>query len=119
VSREGSALQFPFNELALSQVFPSGWEILSSRLSGIETGGSSVSDYQDLRDDRVYTYFDMPWTPAPPQGSTSAATNEVRTYRIQLNASYAGKYYLPAVNCQAMYDSRIRATVPGRWVEVI
>lgn len=119
VSREGSALQFPFNELALSQVFPSGWEILSSRLSGIETGGSSVSDYQDLRDDRVYTYFDMPWTPAPQQGSPSPTNKEVRTYRIQLNASYAGKYYLPAVNCQAMYDNRIRATVPGRWVEVI
>ena len=121
VSREGSALQFPFNELALTQVFPSGWEILSSRLSGIDVGGSSASDYQDLRDDRVYTYFDLPWSAtasAPPSGQ-APVKKEVRTYRIQLNAAYAGSYYLPAVHCQAMYDNRIRATVPGRWVEVI
>jgi uncharacterized protein YfaS (alpha-2-macroglobulin family) len=118
VTRSGDGLQFPFNELALSQVFPSGWEILSSRLSGIEAGGSSPADYQDLRDDRVYTYFDLPFTP-PPATGTPAAPKTTRTYRIHLNAAYAGRYYLPAVHCQAMYDNRIRATTPGRWVEVI
>jgi len=40
-------------------------------------------------------------------------------YRIQLNAAYAGKYFLPAVACEAMYDNRIQASSPGKWVEVI
>jgi hypothetical protein len=55
----------------------------------------------------VYTYFDLP------------TQKDKRVYRIYLNAAYAGRYYLPAVNCQAMYDSRIRAGAPGKWVEVI
>jgi len=36
-----------------------------------------------------------------------------------LNASYLGKYYLPAVSAEAMYDETIFARVAGQWVEVI
>jgi alpha-2-macroglobulin len=103
---------FDFNELALTQVFPSGWEIMNARMSDVNTGKSDVFDYQDVRDDRVQTYFDLPkyWQ------SNQA---QQRVYRIQLNASYAGRYYLPAVSCEAMYDNRISASVPGKWVEVM
>ncbi|MEZ4939812.1 MAG: MG2 domain-containing protein [Saprospiraceae bacterium] len=114
--RRTGDLKFPFQELALSQVFPSGWEILNARMSGISLGGSSAADYQDIRDDRVYTYFDLPYS-YDYQNKRVRETSS--TYRIQLNAAYAGRYYLPAVGCEAMYDSRIRGSVPGRWVEVI
>ncbi len=106
-----SALTFPFTELALSQVFPSGWEIMNDRMSNIPTSGSSPADYQDVRDDRVFTYFDL--------GTGDLKTKETRVYRVQLNAAYAGRYYLPTVGCEAMYDKRIRASTPGKWVEVI
>lgn len=106
--KRSSQLSFPFTELALSQVFPSGWEILNSRMNGVSVGGSSPADYQDVRDDRVFTYFDI-----------GTANGETRTYRIQLNAAYAGRYYLPTVSCEAMYDQRIRASAAGKWVEVI
>ncbi len=110
--KRSTSFQFPFNEMALSQTFPSGWEILNARMSGLSGAANSPLDYQDVRDDRVYTYFDLPaWF-----GQNQADT---RVYRIQLNAAYAGRYYLPTVACEAMYDNRIRATVPGRWVEVI
>jgi uncharacterized protein YfaS (alpha-2-macroglobulin family) len=102
-----SAFGFPFTELALTQVFPSGWEIMNARMGDFQQGPASPVDYQDVRDDRVYTYFDLP------------TQKDKRVYRIYLNAAYAGRYYLPAVNCQAMYDSRIRAGAPGKWVEVI
>jgi uncharacterized protein YfaS (alpha-2-macroglobulin family) len=105
-----SDLSFAFNELALSQIFPSGWEIQNARMSGISSGGVSPFDYQDVRDDRVYTYFSLPHSY---QGS------QTRTYRVQLNAAYSGRYYLPPVSCEAMYDSRIRASTTGRWVEVL
>ncbi len=107
--RRQSDLKFPFTELALSQIFPSGWEIQNARMTNLQLGGVSPSTYQDVRDDRVYTYFDLP-------GNTDA---ETRTYRIQLNAAYAGRYYLPPTSCEAMYDSRIRAATSGRWVEVL
>jgi hypothetical protein len=109
--RRNSSFEFPFNELALSQTFPSGWEILNARMSGVNGVANSPLDYQDVRDDRVYTYFDLP--------KTYGNQPDTRVYRIQLNAAYSGRYYLPTVACEAMYDNRIRATAPGRWVEVI
>ena len=95
-----------YNELALTQIFPSGWEIRNIRLDGLEhLKGSSEVEYQDIRDDRVMTYFDLN------QG-------EKKTFRVMLNASYLGRYYLPATYCQAMYDNTISARFGGRWVEV-
>ena len=67
---------------------------------------SSPSTYQDIRDDRVYTYFNL-------------RENETRTYYVQLNASYLGKYFLPGTFCEAMYDNTISGGVNGKWVEVV
>jgi alpha-2-macroglobulin len=92
----------------LSQIFPSGWEIMNDRMSALPVTGTSAMDYQDIRDDRVFTYFDL-WGGGDVQ----------RMYKVQLNAAYAGRYYLPTVACEGMYDSRVRASVPGKWVEVI
>lgn len=112
--RKEDKLDFDYNELALSQVFPSGWEIINSRMS-YASGGGSPAEYQDIRDDRVYTYFDLPF------GDVRGGRSDVRavTYRIQLNAAYSGRYYLPGVACESMYDKRVRAAVGGRWVEVL
>jgi uncharacterized protein YfaS (alpha-2-macroglobulin family) len=96
-----------YSEMALSQVFASGWEILNARMmDGEGTFKSSPSTYQDIRDDRVYTYFNI-------------RQNETLTYYVQLNAAYPGRYFLPASLSQAMYDQSITASNKGRWVEVI
>jgi hypothetical protein len=62
--------------------------------------------YRDIRDDRVYTFFDL------------YATQSV-TYRVFLTAAYTGRFYLPAVSCEAMYDNRIYSRQKGQWVEVV
>jgi uncharacterized protein YfaS (alpha-2-macroglobulin family) len=113
VTRTGN-LKFDFNELALTQIFPSGWEVLNTRMNLVGGGNSDPIDYQDIRDDRVMTYFDLPFNWA---GDANA--RQSRTYRIQLNAAYSGRYFLPTVACEAMYDDRIRSSVPGKWVEVL
>ena len=96
-----------YSEMALSQIFPSGWEILNARMfDGEGAFKSSSSTYQDIRDDRVYTYFNI-------------AANQTYTYYIQLNASYLGRFFLPGTYCEAMYDNSITAGVNGRWVEVV
>jgi uncharacterized protein YfaS (alpha-2-macroglobulin family) len=93
--------------MALTQIFPSGWEIINTRLhSFAEFSNTSVPEYLDLRDDRVLTYFDI-----------ARSTRQV--YRVRLNAAYQGKYYLPSVYCEAMYDNSINARVPGMWVNVV
>jgi uncharacterized protein YfaS (alpha-2-macroglobulin family) len=95
-----------YQQMALTQIFPSGWEIHNTRLFGIEGGlTSSPFTYQDIRDDRVYTYFDI-------------NKNQSLTYYVLLNASYTGRFFLPSTNCAAMYDASINARVPGKWVEV-
>jgi uncharacterized protein YfaS (alpha-2-macroglobulin family) len=102
-----TGLRTTYENLALSQVFPSGWEINNLRLTGDEALAASASyNYQDIRDDRVYTYFHL--TP-----------NQRKTFKVLLTATYAGSYYLPAVSCEAMYDKSIFARKKGYPVEVI
>jgi hypothetical protein len=91
--------------VALSQIFPSGWEIINSRMLKMDLGQDSYYTYQDIRDDRVLTYFNM-------------NKNYTYTYRVLLNASFEGKYYLPSVLCETMYDDSNYARNKGMWVNV-
>ncbi|RCH55838.1 hypothetical protein DJ568_03525 [Mucilaginibacter hurinus] len=107
VTIKNSGKRGRYDNLALTQIFPSGWEILNSRLlNNDEAFKSSAFDYRDIRDDRVNTYF-------------SLAEEQEVTYYVMLNAAYAGKYYLPAIYCEAMYDASVSATIAGEWVEII
>lgn len=95
-----------YTNMALSQVFPGGWEILNTRLYNSEGSfKSSASTYMDIRDDRVYHYFDI-------------RARESLTYYVQLNAAYPGRYYWPGVYCEAMYDHTINGGITGKWIEV-
>ncbi len=100
-------LRGQYKNMALNQIFPSGWEINNLRLDEAEDRlKSDVPTYQDIRDDRVYTYFDLP-------------AGQRKTFRVLLTASYAGAYYLPALSCEAMYDHGIYARTKGQVVEVV
>ena len=96
-----------YKEMALTAIFPSGWEIINKRLNDVESPlKNDAFSYQDIRDDRVLTYFDL-------------SPNEKKTFRILLTATYEGRFYLPSVQCEAMYDNSINSRKPGRWVKVV
>jgi len=95
-----------YKNMALTQIFPSGWEITNPRMDNISRWSSDASTYQDVRDDRVMTYFDL-------------KKYGHKTFRIMANASYLGTYYLPSVKCEAMYDNNIISVTNGRWVKVV
>lgn len=96
-----------YKNLALKQIFPAGWEINTTRtIENIYEVSADAFDYQDIRDDRVYTYFDL-------------APNTSKTFRIKLTAAYLGKYYLPATVVEAMYHHQVKAAQAGAMVEVI
>lgn len=102
-----NGLRKRYDELALTQIFPSGWEIINSRMDQyVASGEHDKPEYQDIRDDRVLTYFDL-------------LPGHNKTYRVKLNATYLGRYYLPGFHCEAMYDQTIRARNKGQWVEVV
>lgn len=95
-----------YRRMALTQIMPSGWEILNTRL--FDLGGafnSSPVQYRDIRDDRVYTYFDL-------------NPNETKTFYLQITAAYTGTFFMPAVICNSMYDENIQAAKEGGWVTV-
>ncbi|MFK8037076.1 MAG: alpha-2-macroglobulin [Crocinitomicaceae bacterium] len=94
-----------YQEIALNQIFPSGWQIINTRLNDDFQGNGQI-DYQDFRDDRVYSYF-------------SLNSKETVTIEVQLNATFLGRFYQPAVFCAPMYDERISSIKAGGWVEVV
>ena len=59
-----------------------------------------------MRDDRVYSYFDL-------------KAGESKTIELAANASYLGRFYLPMIAVEAMYDATINARAKGQWVEVV
>src|SRR5690606_33079644 len=95
-----------YQEMALTQIFPSGWEILNPRMSDANDESGAKPTYQDIRDDRVMSYFDL-------------GTEERIRFKIRLNATYQGRFYMAAIKCNAMYDETIITIEPGKWIEVV
>ena len=79
---------------------------------GPNTHEADKPDYQDIRDDRVYTYFTL-------NRYSTYNKDYKKTFRILLNASYLGEYYMPTVVAESMYDNRINASQAGQWVRVV
>jgi uncharacterized protein YfaS (alpha-2-macroglobulin family) len=100
-----SGVRGDYREVALSQVVASGWEIRNDRLDPGRPRAASAFDYQDVRDDRVNTYFDL-------------KAGETKTVEVALHASYLGRFYLPMVTVEAMYDATLNARAKGQWVAV-
>ena len=100
-------LRGDYEELAITQIFPSGWEILNNRLDDSDQYlDGPKPEYLDIRDDRVLTYFDL-------------KRNSRVTFKVFLNASYRGDFYMPAVTVEAMYDNSIASNTKGQWVKII
>ena len=95
-----------YENVALTQIVPSGWEIHNPRMDIGDLGKDNDIDYQDIRDDRIYTYFDL-------------KRNWSKTFRVLINASYKGSFYLPGISVEAMYDATKHARVAGQWIEIV
>jgi hypothetical protein len=92
--------------IALTEMVPSGWEIRNTRLFEADFGiKESTFDFRDFRDDRVNTYF------ALNQGET-------KTFVLILNAAYKGEFYQPSIWCEAMYTANCYSRHPGNPVKV-
>ncbi len=97
------------NNVALTQIFPSGWEIVNTRFTDFGDTTTSQARYTDIRDDRVNFYFNLP----------KKGKYDTKTFTVMLNASYLGTYYLPGVQAEAMYDNESLVRSKGRWIEVL
>jgi uncharacterized protein YfaS (alpha-2-macroglobulin family) len=108
--------------IALTQIVPSGWEIANERLHDADEGTgerdargpgedfrnqrAAQADFVDIRDDRVMQFFDLP----------AGATIRFQT---RVTAAYQGRFYLPGIAVEAMYDATKYARTAGRWTQVV
>ncbi len=93
------------DNLALTHIVPAGWEIHNARLTGEGIPATEI-DHQDIRDDRLYTYF-------------SIKEGDTKTFTVLMNAAYLGRFYQPSIGVEAMYDATRHARIKGQWVEVV
>ncbi|MDR3250197.1 MAG: alpha-2-macroglobulin [Tannerella sp.] len=101
-----------YSDVALTHIIPSGWEIYNERMvaasvaNGEDSGVTSKTfTYQDVRDDRVLTYFDLP-------------AGKAKEIKVRLQASYIGEFVFPAILCEAMYDTSAHARTTAKRVVV-
>lgn len=96
-NKSGRAL----SQLALSHLLPSGWEA-----HGIAPGPATGLAWRDVRDDRILSYFAL-----DAGGSLHV--------EVPLTAAYMGRFALPPVSAEAMYDPTQHGRAAGQWVEVV
>lgn len=89
-----------YTNIALTQIFPSGWEIRNQRMEDNSNQQSTLFTYQDIKDDRVYTYFDI-------------SRGESKTITQYVTPSFKGTFYMPAITCESMYNNQIAALEIG------
>ncbi len=111
------------DDLALTAVMAAGWELHTGNredepaapaTAAMPADGSAPKpkmtsahpEFRDLRDDRLLQYFPL-------------KSGESRRFEVRLNASYLGRYYLPGVVVESMYDASRNARGAGQWVEVV
>ena len=92
--------------LVLTHLTAAGFQIKNPRFGGAEGAGPVEIDYQDIRDDRVFTYFGL-------------EAGQERVFLVVLNASYRGRYYQPGLAVEGMYDAALHANTKGQWVEIV
>jgi len=110
------------DNIALTQIVPAGWEIRNDRMEGTAATGNRIEqhdafdgsrentrpkvDYVDIRDDRIMQYF-------------SLRSGDSIHFTTRINAAYRGRFYLPSIAAEAMYDASKHARTKGMWTEVI
>ncbi|NAY92199.1 hypothetical protein GTQ34_09735 [Muricauda sp. JGD-17] len=92
--------------LALTHIVPSGWEIVDTSYTNGSNSNNATADYIDTRDDRTHLYFDL-------------GARKSKTFTITLNASFLGDYYLPGAQVEAMYNNNYQARNRGKWIKVV
>ncbi len=89
--------------IALTIPVAAGMEIFSAKE---QPKAKDSFDYRDVRDDRIHYYFPL-------------NKGQSKTFQLLVNASYRGRYYLPAINAEAMYDGKMQARQVGQWLNIV
>lgn len=85
------------SNMALNYRMPSGIELINPAIYKSEVVETQDQfTYQSYKDDRVYTFFDL-------------EAGQSKTFKFRGKAAFLGDFYLPAVNCENMYNGEVYA----------
>ena len=100
------------DNVALSSILPSSFEISNERLNEYDRPGwlnnipyLSTADYMDIRDDRINWFF-------------SLYPGETKAFAVQIHPSYAGEFRWPGLVLEAMYSPDYFARIAGSRIGV-
>ncbi|WP_139451971.1 alpha-2-macroglobulin family protein [Campylobacter armoricus] len=96
------------SNIALSQILPSGWEIVHDLLEdeAPDFVKNSYYDFVDIRDDKIMYFFPL-------------YSDESREFFVKLSAVTPGVYTLSGAYAEAMYDNAYRALSESKRVKVV
>ena len=87
--------------VAITDLIPSGFEIENPRLSTsaeLQSYKSTMNiQYMDIRDDRLILFTNLPW-------------NKPQVFYYMLRVVNKGRFNLPVINAEAMYDPEFNST---------
>ena len=100
----------PVQNVVVSNLLPSGLEVENPRLDTTETlpwiaSAGKKPDHVDLRDDRILMFLDLP-------------ANAWQSAYALVRAVTPGRFRLPPIQAEAMYDGALRASGPRATLEV-
>lgn len=89
----------PAENIVITDMIPAGFEIENSRLldnSRIDDTGNMAIDHEDIRDDRMILFTDLP-------------AKGVAKYKYLLRVVNKGVYVYPGISAEAMYNDEFRS----------
>ncbi len=110
------SLRLPIKNVVLQSLLPAGLEVENPRLETTERlpwaeRKGTRPNYQDLRDDRVLLFLDLPGA----RDKDGKLEMQEQTYYSLLRAVAPGTFALPPVQAEAMYDpTRVASGEAGR-----
>ena len=93
-------------DVALTYQITSGWELLNTRYAIDDNSLTNNIDYADIRDNAIHYYLDL-------------KNNETKSFKVKINTTYLGNYYLPGTHVEAMYNQNYMSHTKGKWINVI
>jgi uncharacterized protein YfaS (alpha-2-macroglobulin family) len=102
----GNLSSTQLENVALQYHLPSGWELVDTSFTNYQTNSFTDADYVDIRDNEVRFYMSL-----NPQ--------QTKSFKLKINASYLGDYFLPGSQAETMYSNSYLARTKGRKVKVL
>jgi len=102
----GNLSQTDLENIALQYHLPSGWEIIDTSFTEYNSNAYTEANYVDIRDSELRFYLHL-------------SAKQSKTFKVKMNASYLGEYFLPGSQAETMYSDDYFARTEDVKVKIV